>query len=71
MTTPHDNERLDHALETVDESKRSALRKMLAGAFAAPVVTTFAVSAMMVPSAVMAEPDCSNMDSHTVNCHPA
>ena len=53
MATPHDDERLDQALETIDENKRSALRKMLVGAFAAPVVTTFAVSAVMVSSTTM------------------
>ena len=53
MSDHQNDTRLDQALETVDESKRSALRKMLAGAFAAPVVTTFAVSAVMVSSTTM------------------
>ena len=63
MSDHQNDTRLDQALETVDESKRSALRKMLAGAFAAPVVTTFAVSGMMVSAAnaqSCTDSNCSN-----------
>lgn len=55
------NDRVDGALESVDESKRSALRKMVVGAaFAAPAVATFAVSGMMVTSASAYTPTNSN-----------
>lgn len=48
-----DPKRLDEALETIDESRRSALRKMvLTAAFAAPVVASFAVDGMLISPAV-------------------
>ncbi len=64
MSNLNDGGRLDQALETIDESKRSAMRKMLIGAFVAPAVTTFAVNSMMVSTANAAP--CT--DSSASNC---
>lgn len=49
MTEP---DRLNKALESIDESKRSSMRKLLVGAaFVPPVVASFAINGMMVSSA--------------------
>jgi hypothetical protein len=51
-----DNEKADgvnKALESIDESKRATLRKMIVGAaYVAPVVTSFAIDGMTVSSAL-------------------
>ena len=60
-----DQDRLDTALESIDESKRGALRKLLVGAaFAPPVVASFAVNGMIVTSA-QAQSASSNMTNQT------
>jgi hypothetical protein len=47
-----EQDRLNKALESVDESKRAAMRKLLVGAaFVPPVVASFAINGMMVSSA--------------------
>lgn len=49
----NESERLEQALETVDTSRREALRKLVAtSAFAVPVVVSFAVSGLTVSSAL-------------------
>jgi hypothetical protein len=59
-----EQDRLERALETIDESKRSSLRKLLVGAaFVPPVVASFAVNGMIVTSA-QAAPASSNMTSN-------
>jgi hypothetical protein len=55
----HENERLEQALETVDPTRREALRKIVrASVFAAPVVASFAVDGLTV-SPAMAGPNSS------------
>lgn len=45
-------ERVETALETVDEGKRNSLRKIvLSAAFSAPAVASFAVGSMMISPA--------------------
>ncbi|MBL8579972.1 MAG: hypothetical protein JNK47_22435 [Mesorhizobium sp.] len=57
----NDQERLNNALETIDESRRGALRKLVVTAsFAPPVVASFAINGMMVTS-VQAQSGSSNM----------
>jgi hypothetical protein len=54
LTDRHDDEaeRMERALETIDESKRDSLRKIVAGAvFVAPVVASFAINGLTVGSA--------------------
>jgi hypothetical protein len=54
MSDPRENEaeRLEQALETVDEGKRDSLRKLVAGAvFVAPVVASFAINGLTVSAA--------------------
>ncbi len=52
MTGHGDDDRLNTALETIDASKRVAMRKLLVGAaFVPPVVASFAINGMMVTSA--------------------
>lgn len=58
MTDP---DRLNKALDMIDESKRGSMRKLLVtAAFAPPVVASFAVNGMMVTSA-MAQSGSSNI----------
>ena len=53
MADDHQVDRVEAALDRVDEAKRSSLRKIVLGtAFAAPVVASFAVSGMMVTPAM-------------------
>ena len=53
MSEHNDSERLEQALETVDKSRRDALRKIVAtSAFAAPVVASFAIGGLTVSSAL-------------------
>jgi hypothetical protein len=60
-----DQDRLNRALETIDESKRASLRKLVVGAaFVPPVVASFAVSGMIVTSA-QAQGASSNMTNLT------
>jgi len=48
-----DSERLERALETIDQSKRDSMRKMIAGAaFAAPIVISFAIDGLTVGPAM-------------------
>lgn len=48
-----DSERLDQALETIDQSKRESMRKMITGAaFVAPLVISFAIDGLTVGPAV-------------------
>ena len=47
-----DGERLDRALETIEQSKRDTLRKLVgAAAWVAPVVVSFAIDGMTVGAA--------------------
>jgi hypothetical protein len=56
MSEHNDSERLEQALETVDKSRRDALRKIVAtSAFAAPVVASFAIGGLTVSSALAAD----------------
>ena len=56
-----DEDRLNRALEMIDESKRGSLRKLLVTAsFAPPVVASFAINGMIVTS-VQAQSGGSNM----------
>ena len=42
-------DRMERALETIDESRRAALRKLVVGAvFVAPVVASFAINGLTV-----------------------
>lgn len=53
MTDKVPVDRVETALERVDEAKRSSLRKIVLGtAFVAPVVASFAVNGMMVTPAM-------------------
>jgi len=55
MTDNHQVDRVEAALDRVDESKRSSLRKIVLGtAFVAPVVASFAINGMMVTPALAA-----------------
>lgn len=57
MTQQHeggDLERVERALESVNESRRSALRKMLMVAYVAPVVASFAIEGMVVGASAAA-----------------
>jgi hypothetical protein len=48
-------ERLDRALETIDQSKRDAMRKLITtAAFAVPVVASFAIDGLVVSPALAA-----------------
>ncbi len=52
---------IDRALEGVDESRRSFLRKVvLTTAFSAPIVASFAVDGMMISSANAYVPNSTN-----------
>jgi hypothetical protein len=44
-------DRIKQALETIDESKRDSMRKLVAGAFVTPVVASFASSGLTVAPA--------------------
>jgi hypothetical protein len=45
-------ERLEQALETIDDSKRASLRKLIVGSvFVAPVVASFAINGLTVSAA--------------------
>ena len=53
MAEGRELDRVEAALDRVDEGKRSALRKIVLGtAFAAPVVASFAINGMMVTPAM-------------------
>lgn len=53
MTEKNEIERLDAALENVDQGRRAALRKLVTTtAFAAPVVASFAVTGLTVSPAI-------------------
>jgi hypothetical protein len=53
MTDDRQVDRVEAALDRVDEAKRSSLRKIVLGtAFAAPVVASFAINGMMVTPAM-------------------
>lgn len=55
MTDKNEIERLDQALETVDQSRRAALRKLVTTtAFAVPVVASFAINGLTVNPAMAA-----------------
>jgi hypothetical protein len=51
MADRHEDEveRMERALETIDQTKRDSLRKIVVGAvFVAPVVASFAISGLAV-----------------------
>jgi hypothetical protein len=53
VTEKSDSERLEQALETVDQGRRDALRKMVAGtAFVVPAVVSFAIDGLTVSPAL-------------------
>ena len=53
MSQNNESERLEQALETVDQGRREAMRKLIAtSAFAVPVVVSFAVNGLTVSSAL-------------------
>jgi hypothetical protein len=53
MTDSSGGDRIDAALDRVDEAKRSSLRKIVLGsAFVAPAVASFAINGMMVTPAM-------------------
>ncbi len=55
MTEKSESERLEQALETVDQGRRDALRKLVTTtAFAAPVVVSFAINGLTVNPALAA-----------------
>ena len=55
MTEKSESERLEQALETVDQGRRAALRKLVTTtAFAAPVVVSFAINGLTVNPALAA-----------------
>ncbi|MDF2983556.1 MAG: hypothetical protein K0Q69_3328 [Devosia sp.] len=55
MSKKNEHERLEQALETVDQGRRDALRKLVTtSAFAAPVVVSFAIDGLMVSPAFAA-----------------
>lgn len=55
-----DGDRMERALETIDQSKRDAMRKLITtAAFAVPVVASFAVDGLVVGSALGAHPNSS------------
>lgn len=55
MSDNNERERLELALETIDQGRRDALRKLVtASAFAVPVVVSFAVDGLTVSPALAA-----------------
>ena len=55
MTEKSESERLEQALETVDQGRRDALRKLVTTtAFAAPVVVSFTINGLTVNPALAA-----------------
>ena len=53
MTEKNESERLERALETIDHSRRDALRKLVTtSAFAVPVVVSFAIDGLTVSPAL-------------------
>jgi len=55
MSEKNESERLDQALDTVDQGRRDALRKLVATTtFVAPVVVSFAVNGLTVNPALAA-----------------
>ncbi len=55
MSEKNESERLEQALETVDQGRRDALRKLVTTtAFAAPVVVSFAINGLTVSPALAA-----------------
>ena len=55
MSEKSESARLEQALETVDQGRRDALRKLVTtSAFAAPVVVSFAIDGLMVSPAFAA-----------------
>ncbi|MDB5540988.1 MAG: hypothetical protein JWQ89_2715 [Devosia sp.] len=55
MSDKSEAERLERALETIDQSKRDAMRKLITtAAFAVPVVASFAIDGLVVSPALAA-----------------
>jgi hypothetical protein len=55
LSEKNEHERLEQALETVDQGRRAALRKLVTtSAFAAPVVVSFAIGGLTVSPALAA-----------------
>lgn len=53
MSEKNESERLEQALETIDQGRREALRKLVsASAFAVPVVVSFAIDGLTVSPAL-------------------
>ncbi|MGN6100206.1 MAG: hypothetical protein ACTHOR_03585 [Devosia sp.] len=66
MTDSSGGDRIDAALDRVDEAKRSSLRKIVLGsAFVAPAVASFAINGMMVTPAIAANLTNSSISSNT------
>jgi hypothetical protein len=47
----------DRVVEQVDVERRAVLRKLIAGAYSAPVLATFAMAGLARPEAAMALPN--------------
>ena len=61
MSQNNESERLEQALETVDTSRRDALRKLVAtSAFAVQVVVSFAINGLTVSSSLAIPPNGTN-----------
>jgi hypothetical protein len=55
MSARNESERLEQALETIDQGRRDALRKLVTtSAFAVPVVVSFAIDGLTVSPAMAA-----------------
>jgi hypothetical protein len=66
MTDSSGGDRINAALDRVDEAKRSSLRKIVLGsAFVAPAVASFAINGMMVTPAIAANLTNSSISSNT------
>ncbi len=55
----------DQVVEKVDLARRSALRKLIAGAYSAPVLATFAMAGLARPEVAMAQSNLSAVPTLT------
>ncbi|KQV08871.1 hypothetical protein [Devosia sp. Root105] len=61
MSEKSESARLEQALETVDQGRRDALRKLVTtSAFAVPVVVSFAIDGLTVSPALAAIPNSTS-----------
>lgn len=61
----NDKPSVDSALESIDESKRDTLRRLVTGVFVAPVVASFAMSGLTTTASAQGVNPNSNQFYHS------